>query len=378
MQLFPGGGAQSALPERPSASYVNAGVCSRRRGDVASAEDYFQRALKTRPGQPQALYQLADMSFARGDFRGAKAYLNRLTQVAVPNAEMLWLGVRVERRLGDRNAEASYALQLRNKFPDSKEARALAAGSSTNERKPITIGRKAAERADGAPGALLGAAREAQNLSVADVARQLKLSRAQVEALEAGDYEQLPGPVFVRGFIRNYARLLKLDPEPLLRSAARSAAAARSRGRAAPPSHDIPFPTGAPRRWPLYAAAIARRGGGARGVRVRLQRAADAVHAPRSPLPAPRRRSRRSRRPAQRAGAPGPGGGAAPASRPHAAPPAPPARRRAQARRVTASRRRDRAGSARARTRRQAGRARAAHGFRAGIVGRDPRPQRRR
>ena len=64
----------------------------------------------------------------RGDFGEAKRYLNRLTQVATANAETLWLGVRVERRLGDRNSEASYALQLRNRFPDSQEARALLAG----------------------------------------------------------------------------------------------------------------------------------------------------------------------------------------------------------------------------------------------------------
>ncbi len=64
-----------------------------------------------------------------------------------------------------------------------------------------------------APGAALAAAREALNLSVAEVARQLKLSVSQIEALEAGAYEKLPGPVFVRGFIRNYARLLRLDPE---------------------------------------------------------------------------------------------------------------------------------------------------------------------
>ena len=48
--------------------------------------------------------------------------------MATPTAESLWLGVRVERRLGDRNSEASYAMQLRNKFPNSVEARALGAG----------------------------------------------------------------------------------------------------------------------------------------------------------------------------------------------------------------------------------------------------------
>lgn len=71
-----------------------------------------------------------------------------------------------------------------------------------------------------APGASLRAARTAQKLAIGDVARQLRLSVAQVEALETGAFERLPGPVFVRGFIRNYARLLKLDPEPLIQSAA--------------------------------------------------------------------------------------------------------------------------------------------------------------
>ena len=53
------------------------------------------------------------------------------------------------------------------------------------------------------PGRRLAEARQAQNLTTADVARQLKLSVWQVDALEAGRYHQLPGPIFVRGFIRN-------------------------------------------------------------------------------------------------------------------------------------------------------------------------------
>jgi cytoskeleton protein RodZ len=108
----------------------------------------------------------------------------------------------------------------------------------------------------GVPGAALREARLAQNLGVADVARQLKLSTAQVEALESGDFERLPGPVFVRGFIRNYARLLRMDAEPLLQSVA--ARLPREEPRpAAPPSHDIPFPTAAPRRWRRYALVAA-------------------------------------------------------------------------------------------------------------------------
>ena len=116
------------LYSTPDRSYVNAGVCARRSGDLASAEEYFQQALKLRPFQHQALYQLADMSFERGDFSGAKTYLSRLTQISESSAQVLWLGVRLARRMGDRNAEASYALQLRNRHPNSPETRALNAG----------------------------------------------------------------------------------------------------------------------------------------------------------------------------------------------------------------------------------------------------------
>lgn len=112
----------------PDRSYVNAGVCARRAGDLTGAEEYLQMALKLRPNQTQALYQLADLSYARGDYADTKAYLNRMTQAASVNPEVLWLGVRTARRLNDRDAEASYALQLRNRYPDSSEARALKAG----------------------------------------------------------------------------------------------------------------------------------------------------------------------------------------------------------------------------------------------------------
>jgi len=66
------------------------------------------------------------------------------------------------------------------------------------------------------PGAALASARERLGLSVADVAGQMRIAPRQVEAIEADRYGELPGAVFVRGFVRNYARLLKLDPQPLL------------------------------------------------------------------------------------------------------------------------------------------------------------------
>ena len=65
-------------------------------------------------------------------------------------------------------------------------------------------------------GAELQAAREARGLSLADVAQQLKFAPRQLEALEQGRFDVLPGGTFARGMVRSYARLLKIEAEPLL------------------------------------------------------------------------------------------------------------------------------------------------------------------
>lgn len=72
------------------------------------------------------------------------------------------------------------------------------------------------DRAPRSPGAILAAERERQNLARADVAQRLHMSVTQVEALEAGEYSRLPRGPFLRGFTRNYARLLGLDAGKLV------------------------------------------------------------------------------------------------------------------------------------------------------------------
>lgn len=67
-----------------------------------------------------------------------------------------------------------------------------------------------------APGARLSQAREQAGLSVAEVARRLNLVSSQVTALEQGNYERFAGPLFVKGHLRSYARLLKLDVDAVL------------------------------------------------------------------------------------------------------------------------------------------------------------------
>ncbi|HWI12828.1 MAG TPA: helix-turn-helix domain-containing protein [Burkholderiales bacterium] len=106
-------------------------------------------------------------------------------------------------------------------------------------------------------GDALTAARQAQNLSVIDVANRLKLSVQQVEALEQGAYERLPGPVFVRGFTRNYARLLKLDPDAMVRAVDAQLPHAVPASGASSGETNIPMPAKSNGRWPIIAGLAA-------------------------------------------------------------------------------------------------------------------------
>lgn len=65
-------------------------------------------------------------------------------------------------------------------------------------------------------GAALRQARKARGLAIDDVAQQLKFASRQIESLENEQFDRLPGPTIARGMVRNYARLLKIDPEPLI------------------------------------------------------------------------------------------------------------------------------------------------------------------
>ncbi len=66
------------------------------------------------------------------------------------------------------------------------------------------------------PGQMLAQLRAERKLSLADVAQRLKYGARQIEALEAEEFDKLPGATFVRGMVRGYAKLLETDPQPLL------------------------------------------------------------------------------------------------------------------------------------------------------------------
>ena len=120
---------KNPLYPTPEVAYKNAGVCARKSGDIKGAETYFQRAVKLNPRQAQAWYGLAEVSFVRDDYAAAKQYLGRyVSLVEKPGPEALWLGARIEHRLGDRTALANYGLQLRRRYPSSPETKAYLDG----------------------------------------------------------------------------------------------------------------------------------------------------------------------------------------------------------------------------------------------------------
>jgi len=120
---------KNPLYATPETAYANLGVCAKKAGLMKDAEVYFQRALILHPGMPEALYGLADWNFISGDYANAKSFFLRFSQVSGElSSEQLWLAVRIERKMRDRNSEASYALQLRKRFPDSREAQLLSQG----------------------------------------------------------------------------------------------------------------------------------------------------------------------------------------------------------------------------------------------------------
>jgi len=105
----------------PEVAYDNAGLCALEIPDAAKAEEYFRSALRLNPRMPDALYELADLSFKQKKYLHARAFVQRYLDVAQPNPQVLWLGVRVERKLGDAAAAGGYAKQLKERFPTADE-----------------------------------------------------------------------------------------------------------------------------------------------------------------------------------------------------------------------------------------------------------------
>lgn len=112
-----------AIPEyaRIPDSYENAGICSIDAGKVAQAESFFRKALAYNANSPKSLLEMADIHFERKDVLSARAYINRYAKNAEHSARSLWLAMRIEQKLGNKNALGSYGIKLERLFPDAVE-----------------------------------------------------------------------------------------------------------------------------------------------------------------------------------------------------------------------------------------------------------------
>ena len=118
---------KNPLYSTPSMAYANAGICAMRKNDTVNAESYFQKALQIDPLSASVAYQLANLQFKRKDALSAKKTLQNVI-LSQPGPELLWLAIQIERAVGAKDAEASYALQLRQQYPDSDQAKLLESG----------------------------------------------------------------------------------------------------------------------------------------------------------------------------------------------------------------------------------------------------------
>jgi type IV pilus assembly protein PilF len=134
------GRAREAIPEfeqairnplykTPEIALINAGKCSVTLGDTAKAETYFRQAMTVSPNNPVAAYNLALLAFRQKRLDEARAWMRPVMQQQTPGPEALYLGMCIERKQGDRQSELSYTTQLRNRYPESAEAKALPGGS---------------------------------------------------------------------------------------------------------------------------------------------------------------------------------------------------------------------------------------------------------
>lgn len=116
------------LFQSPGKALTNAGLCSLRIKDDAQAEDYLSRSLRLDRANTSALYWLADIAYRTGRLADAQLRLKELHALSEPSAATAWLALRIERKLGDREAEARFMGIIRRKYRNSDEYQKLSRG----------------------------------------------------------------------------------------------------------------------------------------------------------------------------------------------------------------------------------------------------------
>lgn len=102
-------------------TWLTKGLCQARAGQARAAEDSLRHSFEMDARNPVTGYNLALLLYQRGQYQQAQFYIRRLNNSELANAESLWLGIKVEQRLGNRVARDQLGGQLRNRYPSSQE-----------------------------------------------------------------------------------------------------------------------------------------------------------------------------------------------------------------------------------------------------------------
>lgn len=112
-----------------SKTYMTRGLCELAAGRRELAERSFARSYELDATNPISGYNLTNLLFLRGELQRAQFYARRLNNGEFANSETLWLGIKIERRLGNTEVVSQLTTQLRRRYPQSKELSSLERGA---------------------------------------------------------------------------------------------------------------------------------------------------------------------------------------------------------------------------------------------------------
>lgn len=110
-------------------TWMARGLCQLKVGEFADAEASFVKSFELDPSSPVTNYNLAVLLHKRGETERARYYVRRVNGSEFVNAESLWLGIKIENRLQNRDSARQLGEQLRRRFPESREAGAYERGA---------------------------------------------------------------------------------------------------------------------------------------------------------------------------------------------------------------------------------------------------------
>ena len=110
-------------------TYLEQGNCLLAMGNKAQAESSYQKSFELDASNGVTAYHLAVLLFERKENTRALFYARRINNSDQASAESLWLGIKIERRIGNTDAVEQLSAQLRKRFGQSTEAQALERGA---------------------------------------------------------------------------------------------------------------------------------------------------------------------------------------------------------------------------------------------------------